>query len=396
MQLEGSIERLDRRNGLILSVRVANTTSYKICSIDGNVFEINNETLTGSVKRRPVIVVADASVDRFIRKDVSSYFSKIDGVLKSYIVIDGGEQSKSLDIVEKIWSEANRVGLPRNGLMIAVGGGAIMDVVGFAASTFRRGVGYIRVPTTLVGMVDAGIGIKNAINWNRRKNVIGAFFAPEAAFVDIRFLRTTLALSISDGISEILKIALIRDAKLFALLEEHGPHLVQTRFQMPIEVAREIVQRSQELMLEELAGNLFEHDPRRLVNFGHFFSPTMEACSEFEISHGRAVSMDMAMSAFIAWRKGLLGDQDLDRIFRLMVATGLPVSQDTCSVDILADGLRQHCVTGEGTLNFVVPNGIGRGTFIDAVDADDIAAAMAYCSAAGACPQRKDSTQGGG
>ena len=209
----------------------------------------------------------------------------------SLCVVPMGERRKTLKTLTRICTEAARLHLGRRDMFIAVGGGVCSDLVSLAASMYRRGIAHLRIPTTLIGQVDAGIGIKGGINFQGQKNLLGCFHPPRAVIVDTTFLRTLEAVHIRQGMAEILKMALIVERRLFDALERHGTTLIESRFQEPQALGRWIVKRSIGLMLEQLQQNPYENITlQRLVDMGHTFSPALESASAFRLSHGEAVA----------------------------------------------------------------------------------------------------------
>jgi 3-dehydroquinate synthase len=234
-----------------------------------------------------------------------------------------------------------------------------------AASMVRRGVDHIRIPTTLIGQIDAGIGVKGAVNLAGQKSFVGVFHAPAAVLIDPQFLATLPATRIRQGLSEILKMALIRDAELFELVEAHAGTLVAKRFQEPA-VARNIVSRAISLMIDELAHNPFENQTfERLVDMGHTFSPQLEARSGFRLSHGEAVAVDMALSCVIAVELGLMSNHAARRFIALLERVGLPVGSTLLSAELCREAMACATAHRGGNLNLVLPCAIGHATFVD-------------------------------
>jgi 3-dehydroquinate synthase len=267
--------------------------------------------------------------------------------------------------------------MPRDGAFVAVGGGTIMDVVGFAASIFRRGIGYVRVPTTLIGMIDVGVGIKQAVNVDRHKNVIGSFYAPLGTINDQAFLATLPQRHLACGISEAIKIALVSDKRLFDLLEDHAANLIENGFQRPALVTREILFRSEAAMIEQLSSNLYEVQRRRLVDFGHTFSPLIEGASDYEVPHGEAVAMDMLLSSAIGVRVGLVPPWLPLRLARLLRSVGLPLEHPAMTIEAMVSALEGARLNRNGKVNLVVPTAIGEGAFLEDVGAADVVSALA-------------------
>ncbi|CAN0130357.1 unnamed protein product [Ectocarpus fasciculatus] len=173
-----------------------------------------------------------------------------------------------MEAVDTILEELCRFGLRRREPILAVGGGVLLDIVGMAASLYRRGVPFVRVPTTLLALVDASVGVKNGVDYcscsmGPQKNRVGTFYAPVGAFLDKSFIATQDERNIINGLGEIMKLALVRSTELFALLELHGARLVRERFQGADGVSDRVIELSVQIMLEELGPNLWEHKLER-------------------------------------------------------------------------------------------------------------------------------------
>jgi 3-dehydroquinate synthase len=252
-----------------------------------------------------------------------------------------------------------------------------LDVAGFAASIFRRGVHFIRIPTSLIGLIDVAVGIKQGVNFLNKKSIIGAFYPAMVNINDLTFLATSPVRHLSSGIAEIVKIAIVRDESLFALLETHMDALLDERFQNS-SVALEIILRAEYLMLDELHDNLFEDRLRRLADFGHTFSPVIETASGHSVSHGEAVGMDIILSTAIAVVKGVCARSHFDRVRNLLLAARLPLTHDVCTLDRLMTSLNEARAHRAGSLNLIVPLRIGKADFVQEVGADELALALAY------------------
>ena len=289
------------------------------------------------------------------------------------IVAPGDEDEKTMDNMLFILDELCRVDpLRRAEPALAIGGGVLTDTAGFACALWRRGVPWARLPTTLLGMVDASVGIKVAVNYHR-KNGVGHFYSPCHTFVDAAFLPT---LAKADVVSargagrepnvaapasyatgafpeqfetrgavarsrtprrdpkgvyrrrrcgEIMKAALVHDASLFDLMEDHGKRLIERNF-VDDPVADEVIKRSVDTMLECIGPDLWEEALLRPMDFGHSFSRTLETDERFKLRHGEAVAIDCVMNAMIANVQGHLSDDDAQRVLDLYLTLGLPCS----------------------------------------------------------------------
>jgi 3-dehydroquinate synthetase len=324
----------------------------------------DGSALAAAITDRRVVAVSTPTVDKLygdtLRRMLGAHCAE-----HRYTVLRLDERRKQLPVVQRLCQLAAEFRLDRRGAFVALGGGICSDVVTMAASMVRRGVDHIRIPTTLIGQIDAGIGIKGAVNLAGQKSFTGVFHAPAAVLIDPAFLATLPAARIRQGLSEILKMALIRDAELFELVETHVRTLLAKRFQEP-GAAVSIVSRAISLMVEELARNPYEDQTfERLVDMGHTFSPQLEARSGFRITHGEAVAVDMALSCVIAVELGLMSNHAARRFIALLERVGLPVSSPLLSAELCREAMACATAHRGGSLNLVLPCAIGHATFVD-------------------------------
>ena len=375
-QAEGAHISVDPSGREMLRVQSIRNIEYGILHVEQPVFSHHEEALARFLEGRPALFVVDeqvnaiygAALDEYSRQHLNS---------AGKILISGSEDRKSWSQVDWICREAARLKFPRQGVVVAVGGGVVLDVAGFAASIYRRGIRYLRIPTSLIGLVDAGLGIKQGVNFAEAKNTLGAFYPPIGAINDVSFLQTLPSCDISCGMAEIIKIALVRSAQLFELLERHGRELLESRFAHPASVAARILRMSEILMLEELQPNLYETDLRRLVDFGHTFSPVIEIESGYRVAHGEAVAVDMLLSTAIAVDRGLCSENLFGRMVRLYEQVGLPLGFVPCSAQHLVRALESARLHRGGNLNLVAPTSPGHAVFLQEVVSGEIDSAMA-------------------
>jgi 2-epi-5-epi-valiolone synthase len=312
---------------------------------------------------RKALLVTTPTVERIYGGTMRPMLRKTNTV--STLVLDVREETKSMDLVETVCKEAMSHGLNRRGLLVSFGGGICSDVVTLAASLIRRGIGHLRVPTTLIGQIDAGIGLKGAVNFCGKKSFIGCFHPPEQVLIDPAFLRSVPRRCLVSGIAEAIKMGIVRDPDLFELLERWSVELVESGFEQPAAQGRVLLQRSIQAMLEQLQQNPYEDRTyERLVDFGHTFSPALEAVLGFEIQHGEAVAVDIALSATIARALGLLAPEVWRRILRLLSTASLPIFARQLDLGLCRDALTEACRHRGGCINLVVPAGIGRAVFL--------------------------------
>lgn len=337
-------------------------------SNDQNIF---GENINSSTEQKRRLIIIDKNVDKFYGDKVISYFSK-HGIEIKKISMKTTEKDKTITAVFTILKEFDNFKLlRRKEPIIAIGGGVLLDIVGMAASLYRRGAPYIRVPTTLIGMIDAGIGVKTGVNFNNHKNRAGTYYEPLVSYIDISFLETLDTRHISNGLAEILKIGLIKDVSLFALLEKYGKTLLTTKFQN-LSISKTVIHKAIEGMLEDLEPNLWEKNLERLVDFGHTFSGVLEMKALPHLSHGEAVSIDMAYVSILAYHRKLITEHELSRIINIMRSMRLPYYHKLCEPDIMYNALVDTTSHRDGLQRFPIPIGIGTAIFVNDITYQEI------------------------
>jgi len=285
------------------------------------------------------------------------------------LTVPGGEAAKAdsatVDVVLQSIAKAR---LDRHAYVVALGGGAMLDAVGYAAALAHRGVRLIRMPTTVLAQNDAGVGVKNGINAFGGKNFLGTFVPPHAVLNDIAWIRTLPARDRIAGAAEAVKVALIRDPDFFAWLENNAAALAEGQ---QAETAA-MIRRCAELHLQHIArsGDPFEHGSARPLDYGHWAAHKLEVLSEHQLRHGEAVSIGMQLDAHYAALEGRLNHDALRRIRALLATLGLPRWHDALEQPkrVLA-GLEEFREHLGGRLTITLLDDIGRGVEVHTIDA---------------------------
>ncbi|WP_104196413.1 sedoheptulose 7-phosphate cyclase [Cryobacterium sp. M15] len=368
------------------SVNATKPVTYDVV-VSNNLFDLSNPTLAhhgaipAAVPGSRRLVVIDSVVDRFYGESIRHYFDHFD-VHASFHVLEAHELVKDWDSVRVVVEEMARFGIDRRGEpVVAIGGGVLLDIVGFASSIYRRSIPYIRIPTTLIGLVDAGVGVKTGVNFGQGKNKIGTYAAPTVTYVDRSFLRTLDRRHLANGFAEILKVALIKSAHLMELLDDFGRDLLDDGFRGTIpaldRAAGSIIADAIQLMLEELQPNLWEAKLERCVDYGHTFSPTIEMNALPELLHGEAVCIDMALSSILAFQRGYMTDRELRRVLSTMVSLDLVVWDKSLDEDgILDEALADIVRHRAGQQRIPLPVGIGQHRFVNDLTRGELASAL--------------------
>lgn len=367
-------------------VSTARPVTYDVCFASG-LLDHDNATLVNAGVSSAAdsgrrLVVVDAQVMALFGDRISGYFNawNVDCQLR---IVASHETSKTMEAVFRIVGYMDAFGISRRSEpLIVFGGGVLMDIVGLAASLYRRSTPYVRVPTTLIGLIDAGIGAKTGVNFGHHKNRLGSYHPSSVTLLDQQFLATLDERHVSNGLAEVLKIALIKDPVLFELLADNCKALVSGRLQDERDdrVSLRVLCHAVQGMLEELQPNLWEHQLQRLVDYGHSFSPTIEMDALPELLHGEAVTVDMAFTTVLARRRGLVSDAECDRILGLMADLGLPTWHPACTDEAMLRALADTVRHRDGRQSLPLPVGIGSACFVDDVTAVEIRGALAEIS----------------
>jgi 3-dehydroquinate synthase len=318
-----------------------------------DIFNPANHDLVSYKTNDRVMIVIDQNVHKFYAAQLMEYFNA-HNVKYCMLVIDTNEESKNWEDADYILQFFEDEGVLRREPIIAIGGGVLLDIVGFACSIYRRGIPYVKVPTTLLAIVDASVGSKVAINHFERRNRLGAYYPPIATLIDKKFIKTQSEREIVNGIAEIFKLAVIKSPELFELLEENAELLIEEKFQygaVPVRVINLAITD----MIAELGPNLWEKKLDRCVDFGHTFSPVIEMknlTQEFDpdnppyftkdtmLLHGEAVALDCLYSSCIACLRGYIGQSILNRIFNLAKRLKLKTyHEDFTKIELLQQSL---------------------------------------------------------
>jgi 3-dehydroquinate synthase len=295
--------------------------------------------------------------------------------------VEGGERVKNAYFhVSEIHERIDRHHIDRHNYVVAVGGGAILDMVGLAAATAHRGVRHIRLPTTTLAQADSGVGVKNGINAFGKKNFVGTFSPPHAVINDLRFLRTLADRDKRAGLSEAVKVACIRDAALFEEMERAAGALAA----FDLAAMRSVVVRCAELHVDHIAtgGDPFEFGSARPLDFGHWSAHKLEALSDYRIRHGEAVAIGIALDALYSRNAGLLDSASSARILQLLERLGFELYAnellyaDSKGQPVVLSGLEEFREHLGGELTVTLLEAIGKGTEVHSMDSTHILAAM--------------------
>lgn len=324
-------------------VEITASRNYHV-AIGSGVLERISDTIAATTKAKRVCIISDKTVFSLYGSDMVCRLQN-NAYTVSHFIIAPGEASKNSGTYLEILDFLAESGLDRNDCILALGGGVVGDLAGFAAATYLRGIAYIQIPTTLLAMVDSSVGGKTGINLAAGKNLCGAFWHPVAVLCDTDTLNTLPKQVLRDGCAEVIKYAVLFDNNLFAHLETHG-----------LEFDRQtVISRCIELKRDAVASDERDQGERMLLNLGHTFGHAIEACSQYSISHGCAVAIGMAMVS------RAICCPDTARITALLEKFGLPTTVQFDPLQIASCALADKKRSGN-SVNLIVPKAIGHCT----------------------------------
>ncbi len=319
---------------------------------------------------------AESKIMVFIDSGLVKAQPKLIGKVKRYlkilpVIIPGGECTKTARNTEKIIAHLMNNNMCRHSCVIAIGGGSVLDTVGYASTIYHRGLKLIRVPTTVLSQNDAGIGVKNAINHAGSKNMLGTFAAPSAVINDVSFLTTLSTDDWTGGISEAFKIASIKDRQFFIWLCKNADRLAKR----DLSVMESLINKCAILHLDHIrkASDPFETGSARPLDYGHWSAHGLEVLSKGRISHGHAVSIGIALDSCYAMIQGFISKEDLARLLKGLTACGLPIwdrlleNKATLSY-LTSNALEAFRIHMGGRLTIAMPCPIGKTTEIGSID----------------------------
>lgn len=333
---------------------------------------LSAEALQLHVRGKQVAVVTNQVVEPLWLSTLEQALVSSNAIVDVYVLPDG-EAEKNLDNYAAILDFLVAHKHNRSTTVIALGGGVVGDMAGFAAATYQRGVDFIQVPTTLLAQVDSSVGGKTAVNLPQGKNLVGAFYQPRAVFADSRFLETLPPRELRAGLAEVLKYGIIRDR---AFLE----WLVANRHQLlscDLETLVHAVARSCELKAEVVSADEREGGLRAILNFGHTFGHAIEALTGYtRFLHGEAVAIGMVMAADVSWRHGLIEQADAKLVRDAVKMLGLPDQPPALASEDMISAMSMDKKVLDGRLRLVVCRSIGDAFVSDEVAASTLSATL--------------------
>ena len=321
------------------------------------------ELISQHLPHKKIAIVTNQLVADIYLKSLLDSLSPHKDVIS--IILPDGEKHKNTNSLNIIYSELLKNKADRNITLIALGGGVIGDITGFAAATYMRGINFIQIPTTLLSQVDSSVGGKTGINHSQGKNMIGAFYQPKCVITDVNVLKTLPSRELSAGLAEVIKYGLIRDIRFFEWLETN----IQSLIEMKPEYLSEAILRSCQNKAEVVEADEFESGVRAILNLGHTFGHAIEVAQGYGIwLHGEAVGVGIIMAAKLSQAMGWLAEPDIGRVILLIKNAGLPTVPPNISVDKYIELMMLDKKTKDGQINLVLQKSIGDAVLTNTYD----------------------------
>lgn len=335
---------------MIVPIHLDNQTDIK--------YNVVIDSLPQLTFNRKVAIITNTTVSAL---HLERLVTQIEALELHVISIADGEEYKTLTTVEEILDELFTYKLDRKSLLIALGGGVIGDMTGFTASIYQRGIGFIQVPTTLLAQVDASVGGKTGVNNQYGKNLIGAFYQPEAVYIDTNFLKTLPPREFSAGIAEIIKMAVMFDRDYFEFLQKADFYNKED--------LEKVIERSVSLKAEVVNLDEKESGIRAVLNYGHTFGHVIENETDYKrYLHGEAVSIGIVMANRLSVRLGLMSQEESEHVIEFLVKYNLPIDYEIKDVNAFYDKFFLDKKSANNKIKFILAKGLGGHTVRDNID----------------------------
>lgn len=369
-----SIPNVDTQRDLVIQVSLGDR-GYPIIISTDKWDEVADKIKAAVPDLTHALVIGDQAI-------TDTWAAPIVGVLQQsvrcdYFEVASGETSKSIACLSEIWEWMQACGTDRRSVVIAIGGGVIGDLAGFAAASYARGVRLIQIPTTLLAQVDSSVGGKTGINLTSAKNMVGAFWQPSLVIIDTQTLSTLPPRIYLSGLAEVIKYGVIEDAEFFSWLEVNAAALVAR----DANAIRHAIAKSCKIKADVVANDERETSGRRaILNFGHTFAHAIEATAGYgAFLHGEAVAIGMEMAAQLALAMGLIDNAFVQRQRKLIEDCSLPIRWPEANAEAMITSMRSDKKVSHSILRFVLPDRIGHVELIACNDVAGIADAIERC-----------------
>ena len=320
-----------------------------------------------------LLIVTDSNVLELYADEVEKLL-KTNGYDVSVCSFTAGEENKNMDTILKICSACIEHKMDRKSMIIALGGGVVGDMAGFASSIFMRGIDFVQIPTTLLSQTDSSVGGKTGIDFMQAKNILGAFHQPKLVYINSSVLKTLPNREFISGMGEVIKHSIIRDCEFFEYLIENMDNVKK----LSDEILLDMIYKNCSIKASVVSKDEKETGERADLNFGHTFGHAVESYADFKLSHGECVGLGMLAASKVAVERGLIEDKDLDRIIELLKAYGFSLKTDIKDIQEVVSLLAKDKKKSGRKLKFILPSSIGSVIQCDDLTNEEIIRGFEY------------------
>ncbi len=324
---------------------------------------------------KKLLVVTDSNVKKLYADEVNSILQE-KGYDSTICVFDAGEENKKMDTVLSICKSCLEHKMDRKSMIIALGGGVVGDMAGFAAAMFMRGIDFIQIPTTLLSQSDSSVGGKTGIDFMENKNILGAFHQPKLVYINVGTLKTLPKEQFISGMGEVIKHGIIRDSEFFDYLEQNSSNIKKLDDKTLINMDKINCSIKAEVVEQDEK----ENELRAILNFGHTIGHAVESAYNFEMTHGECVGLGMIGASYIAQKRDMIDIADLQRIERILTEYGFKTRVNLPDKEKISEFMQNDKKKTMGRLKFVLPSAIGEVVQTTNVGQTEIFDALEYIS----------------
>lgn len=353
-----------------ITVHYENNPLYEI-SIEKDYSRLADILVEMDLQNHKICIVTDSHVAPHYADEVLEIARQTASYAMTF-TFPAGEQSKTLDIIEDLYEELIHAHFDRKDILLALGGGVVGDMAGYAAATYLRGIRVLQIPTSLLAMVDSSIGGKTGVDFRGYKNMIGAFHQPSAVYMNLASLQTLTEEQYFSGFGEIIKHGLIKDMQYFQLIEAHMDALTHRN----LDALEDIVSGSCEIKRRVVENDPKEQGERALLNFGHTLGHAIEKLMNFQMLHGECVALGMVSAAHLSVQRGYISQKDYDQIIKILQTLHLPIQVSGLQAEEILRVSKSDKKMNAGQIRFILLETLGHAIMTDDVTDGEILLAL--------------------
>lgn len=328
------------------------------------------QTLTGANQKK-VCIVSETNVAPLYMDAVKAVAETCFAYVTEF-VFPAGEAHKNLDVVQDLYEHLILQHFERGDMLIALGGGVTGDLTGYAAATYLRGISFIQLPTTLLSQVDSSIGGKTGVDFKAYKNMVGAFHQPSLVYMNLDTLNTLTKEQYCEGMGEIIKHGLIKDAAYYRWLSDHMKEILERN----LDICKEMIEASCHIKRRVVEEDPKEKGERALLNFGHTLGHAVEKVSDFRFLHGECVSLGCVAAAWISWKRGMITKQDYLDVREILQQACLPVAAADIDIHAVMEAIKHDKKMEAGKVKFILLEKPGKAVIDRSVSREEMQEAL--------------------